>query len=537
MPKITIRRLFLLSAIGFIASILFVTGINWFVGEKLRSSQVNQERLINASTEFLNMRYQVVQIQQFLTDVGATHNPAGFKEAQQHRDEALRIADELETQVPEYGQQLEQLRQGIQNLYNSGDVMARAYMQEGIEAGNEIMQREGTGFDAMSASLSENLEGMSINLTDQTAIAREELGYEVVLSQWVSVGFSFVILLIGLLSYVFTYTKILPPLDRLKQSLTELMEGDGDLTKRLPVRSGDEVGTIVDSFNDFIHMLHNLIKHVALSSMPLTLSAKELAEVSEKARNGAIEQETETHKVASAVDEMSAAISEVARHATNTMEETKHSTEKASDGQRVVNTAIEAINGLAAEVTRSADVIKRLENHSNDIDTILATIKGIAEQTNLLALNAAIEAARAGEQGRGFAVVADEVRSLAVRTQESTAEIQGMVEQLQQAADEAVVVMNASHEKAQESVEKAAEAGDALREITSSVSNIADMSAQIATASEEQSSVAEEINRNIISIDDVTKKSVGLANETSESANNLVSLSEELSDLVKKFRV
>ena len=537
MFKITIRRLFLLSAIGFVASISVISGINWYVGDALKKSQIKQEALINASTLFLDMRYQVVQIQQFLTDVSATHNRAGFEEAKQHRDAALNIAQELRASLPDYQQQIEQLQQGIMNLYASGELMAKAYIVEGREAGNALMQRDNSGFDAMSAQLGKSLEALSLILSSQSLAARQALSKEVDVSKWVSVFFSLSILVAGVVSYYLTYLKILPPLDRLKESLAELLDGHGDLTKRLPTKSGDEVGTIVDNFNSFIHMLHDLIKHVALSSMPLTLSAKELANVSDKARAGALAQETETHKVASAVNEMTAAITEVARHAQMTMEETKHSTEKAADGQLVVNTAIEAINGLAHEVTRSADVIKRLENHSNDIDSILTTIKGIAEQTNLLALNAAIEAARAGEQGRGFAVVADEVRSLAVRTQESTAEIQGMVEQLQQAADEAVEVMNASHEKAQESVDKAAQAGEALTQITHSVKNIATMSAQIATASEEQSAVADEINRNIISIDDVTKKSVGLANETSESASSMVLLSEEMSDMVKQFRV
>ncbi|MDH5731132.1 MAG: methyl-accepting chemotaxis protein [Gammaproteobacteria bacterium] len=535
--SITIRQLFIISAVGFIFAVSFVTLINWMVGETLKKSQAHQQQLVEASSDFLNMRYQVVQIQQFLTDVAASHNSAGFDEAADHRDQALVIAEKLANELPAYQDQISTIIGRINKLHEAGEQMAHAYIDEGQEAGNRLMQLAGTGFDAQSAQLADALVAFSNELTTQQQNASEALSTTVNTSRVVSVGFSVLILVTGMFSYYFTYLKILPPLYRLKDSLMELTDGSGDLTKRLPIRGTDEVGDIIDHFNSFIHLLHDLIKRVANSSMPLTTSSRELAAVSEEARKGALEQEKETHNVASAVNQMSTAIAEVAKHASNTMEETENSNTKAANGHEIVNTTISSINSLASEVTRSAEVIQRLENHSNEIDSILTTIKSIAEQTNLLALNAAIEAARAGEQGRGFAVVADEVRSLAVRTQESTAEIQGMVEQLQQAADEAVEVMNRSHAKAQESVDKAAQAGEALSEITSSVGRIADMSAQIATASEEQSSVAEEINRNITSIDEVTRRSVTLANDTADSANGLVTLSDDLCEMVKQFRI
>jgi methyl-accepting chemotaxis protein len=254
-------------------------------------------------------------------------------------------------------------------------------------------------------------------------------------------------------------------------------------------------------------------------------------DLSDDSQEGAfLKQKEEIDKVATAMNEMSATVQEVARNATEAAEAAHRADSETTNGKNVVAQAIEAIDLLANEVDDAAKVINRLENDSEEIGAILDVIRGIAEQTNLLALNAAIEAARAGEQGRGFAVVADEVWTLAQRTQQSIQEIQNMIERLQAGAQEAVKAMQQGRTRAQAGVEQAAAAGTSLETITAAVGTISDMNAQIATAAEEQSVVAEEINLNITSISDMSDKMVGMTKKTRTSRDELKKLIEELID-------
>ena len=251
---------------------------------------------------------------------------------------------------------------------------------------------------------------------------------------------------------------------------------------------------------------------------------------------GVLHQSTETDLVATAITELSASAQEVARSAHRASEATNTANEEAAAGRSVVNEAISLINDLAGEVENSAQVISTLEQDSVTIGTVLDVIKGIAEQTNLLALNAAIEAARAGEQGRGFAVVADEVRTLASRTAESTQEIQAIIEKLQAGAHEAVAVMERGRNKAQAGVEQAARAGDSLNSITQAVDTITEMNAQIAAAAEEQSTVVEDINEHVSTISEVNELTVDSMQSTATSSDSIHASSLELRRLAEQFR-
>ncbi len=228
---------------------------------------------------------------------------------------------------------------------------------------------------------------------------------------------------------------------------------------------------------------------------------------------------------------------EVARNASSASQAAQEADGEAGNGKQVVSASIDAINALAGEVEKAAEVIDKLETDSENISKVLDVIKGIAEQTNLLALNAAIEAARAGEQGRGFAVVADEVRTLASRTQQSTEEIHEIIERLQADAESAVQVMNTGRGQAQSSVEQAAHAGESLERIAKAVTTISDMNAQIASAAEEQTAVAEEINRNIVGITQAGQESAQGAQQTATSSEELAKLAARLQGLVSQFRV
>ena len=248
-------------------------------------------------------------------------------------------------------------------------------------------------------------------------------------------------------------------------------------------------------------------------------------------------QMSEVEQVATAMNEMTATVHEVAQNAALTASSTESADQEVINGKNIVDDTINRINGLADEVEKAVQTINKLAEDTDQIGSVVDVIRGVSEQTNLLALNAAIEAARAGEQGRGFAVVADEVRTLASRTQDATSEIQSMIESLQLSAKQASEVMVKSQESANGSVEQARAAGQSLETITSAVKTITDMSAQIATAAEEQSAVSEEINRNIINISTATDQTLNATQEASQANSKLADATTRLDTMVKQFGI
>lgn len=326
-------------------------------------------------------------------------------------------------------------------------------------------------------------------------------------------------------------------INQVVHNLVEIAHGEADLTTRLEQHGKDEIGQLVNAFNAFIEKLQNIIKNVSGSTAQLATAAEEMAQISEESNGSVTRQTSETEQVASAMNEMSSTVAEVARHAQEAAESAQNASSASSSGRQVVEKTISAIGNLADEVEQAATVIQKLEHDSENIGSVLDVIRGISEQTNLLALNAAIEAARAGEQGRGFAVVADEVRTLASRTQESTQEIQAMIENLQSGSAQAVAVMEEGRSKAQASVEQASLAGDALRKITEAIATISDMNTQIASASEEQGSVAEEINRNISSIREIGEQTSQGAQQTATASREMSQLATQLQIEVGQFKV
>jgi len=311
----------------------------------------------------------------------------------------------------------------------------------------------------------------------------------------------------------------------------------GDLTKTVPVQTTDEFSEIAISMNRMVTQVRELVAKVVDSSHQVATASEQNSRTSQQASEGINQQNQEIEMVATAITQMAATVQEVARSASDASALTSKANEAAVNGQNVVGQAIGTINALSDEVAKASEVIQELEQDSENIGSVLDVIRGIAEQTNLLALNAAIEAARAGEQGRGFAVVADEVRTLASRTQTSTEEIQHMIEKLQNGARNAVAAMERGGKQTEASVEQAQQAGAALEEIALSVDQINDMNAQIASAAEEQSSVSEEINRNVINIRGIAQSTVEGAQMTLASSHSMAELSGELNELVRGFRV
>ena len=382
--------------------------------------------------------------------------------------------------------------------------------------------------------------GTSVNLDGverDVQAARAQFQHSVDRLLMVMAGSAIGLLLVLALLSLPLAASITKPVQLIKSKLDDMAAGEGDLTQRLPVTSQDELGELASSFNAFVAKIHALVQQVSVTTdqlFGLVGGVSSQAQRSEQAMAG---QRQETDQVATAINEMSAAAHEVAQSAQRAAEAARETDQQGQDAKRVVDGSIAHIHDLVGEVRSSSESLDSLRRDVQGIVSVLEVIRAIADQTNLLALNAAIEAARAGEGGRGFAVVADEVRALASRTQQSTGEIQGMIDRLQNATGEAVAAMQRASQMGESTREQASHAGEALDSIAVLIGTINSMNAQIASAAEEQTAVAEEINRSVHQIAVAVDEVASDAEQGAQAARDLDGLGGRLQGLVGQFRV
>jgi methyl-accepting chemotaxis protein len=343
--------------------------------------------------------------------------------------------------------------------------------------------------------------------------------------------------LLMMLAAILVTNNTLLPLKESARLFTELGNGSGDLKQRLPVQGQDEIAQLAQGFNQFANKIQQTLSQVADKADALRTSAEKVAEESERSRLDSHSQHDKTLMVVTAINQMGATVQEIASNASLAADTTKGAEQASEQSITIVDNTKQTIINLANDMQKMGSVITTLAGQTESIGSILDTVRGISDQTNLLALNAAIEAARAGQQGRGFAVVAEEVRKLASRTLESTAEIQNTIDRLQHEAKHALQTSHLSHERSLLGVKSADEVQYSLNDISSRITILSDMNAQVATATEEQSTVVQDINLNLDFINQLTEKNTNTAELLASQASELLSISQQLEQLVSTFRL
>jgi len=521
-----------IALIGFIINLSF----NFFVTKENASRLQGVQNIYFPVLERIDANLvRLDKIKETLNTAASANESDMLKTADSLADNIRSTFSEIKQLDPSISDGIDQLGGLFETYYTTASKLTKGMIEGSLEMG-KIKQTADNMTEALNNfqnTLAAFRDSGYERFTDTLHQANE--ASETALTSGIIIAL-LVMLVVGAVSF-FISTMIARNILNVVDSLQEMAKGEGDLTKRIATNSSDEIGTLVNSFNQFVEKLQHIIKEVTGSTIQLATAAEEMTMVMETSSNNVQKQKMEVEQVATAMNEMTATVQEVSLNAEQAANTTSEADHKAQEGRRVVNNTVGSINALASEVESASTVIHDLEENSESIGSVLEVIRGIAEQTNLLALNAAIEAARAGDQGRGFAVVADEVRGLASRTQQSTQEIQEMIERLQTGAQNAVSVMEAGRNQAQISVEQAAEAGEALGIITTAMSNITAMNTQIAEASKQQSEVAEEINQNIVNIGTISEESADGIVELSQSSNILAELSANLQLMVGQFKV
>ena len=461
----------------------------------------------------------------------STHQTA-LQYSQYSLDEYSKIAqtEEEKTLLSEFQVAVAEWKKLTQNAVDARSSDTREGRSKAIDLTFGIGKQK---FDVMRGILGQLID-INTKMAEKTKIASHKTFSSsfMMLSVVILIG---VVLGMGL-GYLISRI-ITKSLSQIVAMLKDVAEGEGDLTKRLEVNSKDEIGDVARWFNTFIDKLHGIITSIANSTHQLASASEELSASSSQITSGTEKQRAQTEQMATSMEEMSATVMDIAKNANEAAESSKSATEKANKGGEIVKNTVEGMNKIADAVKESAGTIEALKNSSEQIGEIISVIDDIADQTNLLALNAAIEAARAGEQGRGFAVVADEVRKLAERTTKATKEIADMIKSIQADTGGAVSSMEAGSKEVESGVKLTHEAGESLKQIVAEVQKVTDMVQQIATSTEQQSTASEEISSNVESVSTVVKETSSSIQESNHAVQELSRLATELNEIVDQFKL
>ena len=482
------------------------------------------------------MAFNTVQVQQFLTDVSATHDPAGYKDAEEAAKDFLDGATKFEEMFRKENdakslQLISDLKKEFAAFYTLGKEMANAYVTNGIESGNKLMEE----FDKASKSLATKTRDFktvqvkeSADLTDNMV---KSMGAVKIILLSLGLGALFITIFI---SWIITQS-ITKPLKEVVAISGKIAQGD--LTVSVIAGSKDETGQVLEAIRIMVENLRSIISQVSKTSTQVASAASELHSTAERIATGAEEVVAQAGTVATAGEEMSATSGDIAQNCQMAAEGAQRASQSAQNGATVVDTTVTVMGQISDRVQESAKTVESLGARSDQIGAIIGTIEDIADQTNLLALNAAIEAARAGEQGRGFAVVADEVRALAERTTRATKEIGEMIKAIQKETKGAVAVMEQGVQQVEAGTSEAARSGAALRDILEQINDVALQVNQIATAAEEQTATTGEISSNMQQITEVVQQTSLGAHESATAAAKLSGNAEELQRLVRQFKL
>ncbi|MEZ9233233.1 methyl-accepting chemotaxis protein [Vibrio amylolyticus] len=391
--------------------------------------------------------------------------------------------------------------------------------------------------DAEFQVIRTNLTTLSDLIAEKQSILSNDVDHSIDSSK-LTVEIALAIALIaGAIAFWIIKQFVIKPLKNIEIAMADIAQGDGDLSKRMEVTSNDELGKVAKSFNQFVAKIHLTVEEVIISSNAVRADMENIKSLTQSIASFSSNQQQESEMVATAVHEMQVTSSTVSDNANEAAQASGSANEEADQTSAILGQTVDSITNLSSEIDNASQVIHTLDADVGNIVSILDVIRGIADQTNLLALNAAIEAARAGEQGRGFAVVADEVRSLASRTQESTGEIQSMIEKLQEGAKQAVSVMEASKNSSNATIDTAGSASESLNKIRSSIEQMNAMNTQIAAAASQQSNVSNEVNENVQRIADNSYQMVEMVNSADNACMSLSEQCQKLDNLVAEFEV
>ncbi|WP_026970793.1 methyl-accepting chemotaxis protein [Aliagarivorans marinus] len=433
------------------------------------------------------------------------------------------------------GSKVDRLRNALQAYYEPAYQMSSSMIDGTFDFANMASQGErvSQAQENLKAILQEFEAEFSSKVDEVVAEAGETSNATVTNGTLIGAVTAILVIVLGYL----VSRSIVHAVNGVADSLKEISQGEGDLTVRLTYQGKDELGRMVRYFNDFVEKLQHTISELRNSTQDLYQSAENLSQASAKTNSQITAQGGAIEKTTHALNELFTSVAHIAEHAASASGSAEEANEQANSGTEVVQTTMQAISQLSEEIDETSETITQLEQHTRNVGSILDTIRGIAEQTNLLALNAAIEAARAGEQGRGFAVVADEVRSLASRTQDSTQEIQQVLEELQSASTRSVQAMSRGTAKARESVEQSGQAGDSLNMITDKVGGIVMINNQIAAATEEQNQTSQLIQQYVAEIQEMAQEAVTSTTELDVISQKLHEASENVTTVTNQFKV